>query len=166
MYIFEAGETLSPYRLAEIAISETKISLSDVTRRKVDSSRRQLEKFVSEGRIIYGVNTSMGGFVNWHVPIEKANMLQMNLIRSVATNVGAYLSETDTKAIMLSRINSLCRGNSAVSLEVLDVLVALYNNGILPCIPEKGSLGTSGVNGKLGTRASCSRRKMRSISRE
>jgi histidine ammonia-lyase len=149
MYIFEAGETLSPYRLAEIAISETKISLSDVTRRKVDSSRRQLEKFVSEGRIIYGVNTSMGGFVNWHVPIEKANMLQMNLIRSVATNVGAYLSETDTKAIMLSRINSLCRGNSAVSLEVLDVLVALYNNGILPCIPEKGSLGTSGDLGPL-----------------
>ncbi|WP_095164680.1 phenylalanine aminomutase (D-beta-phenylalanine forming) [Pseudomonas sp. Irchel 3H3] len=149
MFIFKTGETLSPERLAEIATSDTKISLSDETRRRVDSSRRQLEKFVSEGRIIYGVNTSMGGFVNWHVPIEKANILQMNLIRSVATNVGSYLGEVDTKAIMLSRINSLCRGNSAISLEVLDVLVALYNSGILPCIPEKGSLGTSGDLGPL-----------------
>jgi len=149
MFIFEAGEILSPEHLAEIVASNTKIGLSDETRRKVDASRQQLERFVAEGRIIYGVNTSMGGFVNWHVPVERANMLQMNLIRSVATNVGGYLSESDTKAIMLSRINSLCRGNSAISLEVLDVLVALYNSGVLPCIPEKGSLGTSGDLGPL-----------------
>ncbi|VVP70149.1 Tyrosine ammonia-lyase [Pseudomonas fluorescens] len=149
MFIFEAGAILSPDRLAEIATNNVKISLSDETRSKVESSRRQLEKFVAEGRIIYGVNTSMGGFVNWHVPIEKANLLQMNLIRSVATNVGDYLSESDTKAVMLSRINSLARGNSAISLEVLDVLVDLYNAGIFPCIPKKGSLGTSGDLGPL-----------------
>ncbi|WP_434579011.1 phenylalanine aminomutase (D-beta-phenylalanine forming) [Pseudomonas sp. Z5-35] len=149
MFVFGVDEELSPIHLAEIARLGTKICLGDNVRARVSLSRRKLEQFVSEGRIIYGVNTSMGGFVNWHVPVENANTLQMNLIRSVATNVGEYLDDVTTRAIMLSRINSLCRGNSAITLEVLELLVSLYNSEILPCIPEKGSLGTSGDLGPL-----------------
>lgn len=149
MFVFRVDEDLTPARLAEMATSGMKVCLSDSVRERVSSSRRKLEQFVDEGRIIYGVNTSMGGFVNWHVPVENANMLQMNLIKAVATNVGEYLSDIDTRAIMLSRINSLRRGNSAISLEVLDQLISLYNCEILPCIPEKGSLGTSGDLGPL-----------------
>lgn len=140
---------MSPSDLANFAKTHTKIMLSEETKEKVIKSRKQLEKYVEDGRIIYGVNTSMGGFVNWLVPVQNANKLQLNLINAVATNVGKYLSEVETRAAMLARINSLCRGNSAISLENLEVLVSLYNHDILPCIPEKGSLGTSGDLGPL-----------------
>jgi histidine ammonia-lyase len=50
---------------------------------------------------------------------------------------------------MLARINSLGRGYSAISMENLDKFVDMYNRGVLPCIPEKGSLGTSGDLGPL-----------------
>jgi histidine ammonia-lyase len=149
MYIFELGKELSPSELAALAQKHGKVSLSLAVEQRVEDSREMLEKYVADGRIIYGVNTSMGGFVNWLVPAENAKQLQNNLINAVATNVGSFLGEVHTRAVMLARITSLSRGNSAISLQNLKVLLELYNKGVLPCIPEKGSLGTSGDLGPL-----------------
>jgi histidine ammonia-lyase len=61
-------------------------------------------RFVSEERVVYGVNTSMGGFVDWLVPTTMATALQENLINAVATNVGSYVDDRTARSIMLSRI--------------------------------------------------------------
>lgn len=148
-YIFNHRAWLTVAELNEIVIKKRQISIDDATLHIVSRSRDTLDRFVEEGRIIYGVNTGMGGFVNWLVPIEKAEQLQKNLINGVATNVGQYINEDSAKAIMLARINSLCKGNSAISVDNLLKLVSLYNSGVIPCIPEKGSLGTSGDLGPL-----------------
>ena len=125
------------------------VVVDDGVRKRVHTSRQTLEQFVDDGRVIYGVNTSMGGFVDWLVPVSKAKQLQENLINAVATNVGKHLDDTTVRAVILSRIVSLARGNSAISLENFEKLVAVYNSGIVPCVPEKGSLGTSGDLGPL-----------------
>ncbi|WP_367140676.1 MULTISPECIES: phenylalanine aminomutase (D-beta-phenylalanine forming) [Streptomyces] len=125
------------------------LAVDDAVRERVDASRRTLEKFVAEGRIIYGVTTGMGGFVDWLVPVSQARRLQENLLNAVATNVGERLDDTTVRAIMVSRIASLARGNSAISLANLDKLIAVVNAGIIPCVPAKGSLGTSGDLGPL-----------------
>ena len=148
-YVFDHGKWLTLSELRTISKNNYKVSLSEKTKNVVNRSRLRLEQYVSEGRIIYGVNTSMGGFVNWLVPVENAQKLQENLINAVATNVGNYLDDVTVRAIMLSRINSLSRGNSAITLKNLEVLISVYNSGIVPCIPEKGSLGTSGDLGPL-----------------
>ena len=63
--------TLSPGRrvsLAEVEATVTgrvPVELDQATRDRVRSSREILEKFVADGRVIYGVNTSMGGFVDY-----------------------------------------------------------------------------------------------------
>ncbi|MGV9313894.1 phenylalanine aminomutase (D-beta-phenylalanine forming) [Streptomyces sp. NPDC003691] len=116
---------------------------------RVRTSRETLETFVRDGRVIYGVNTSMGGFVDWLVPVTMARELQENLINAVATNVGRYLDDRTVRAVMLSRIVSLARGNSAISPANLAKLIRMHNAGIAPCVPEKGSLGTSGDLGPL-----------------
>jgi phenylalanine aminomutase (D-beta-phenylalanine forming) len=148
-YVFNYKRWLSLDELSDMARHHTRVTIDDETKAIVKKSREQLDKYVEEGRIIYGVNTSMGGFVNWLVPVEYAQKLQENLINAVATNVGKHLDTVSVRAIMLSRINSLCKGNSAISLRNLEVLIALYNKGVIPCIPEKGSLGTSGDLGPL-----------------
>ncbi|WP_373566409.1 aromatic amino acid lyase, partial [Mycetohabitans sp. B3] len=53
------------------------------------------------------------------------------------------------RATMLTRINSLARGVSAISLENIQKFVDIFNKGICPCVPQKGSLGTSGDLGPL-----------------
>jgi histidine ammonia-lyase len=136
-------------QLRRVAAGTVTLAVDGSVRDRVDRSRQTLEKLISDGRVIYGVNTSMGGFVSWLVPVSLARQLQENLINAVATNVGSYLDDTTVRAIMVSRIVSLSRGNSAVAVENLDKLIAILNAGIVPCVPEKGSLGTSGDLGPL-----------------
>jgi phenylalanine aminomutase (D-beta-phenylalanine forming) len=139
-------------RLTEVestAVSAAPVAIDDAVRARVQASRRLLEKFVAEERVIYGVNTSMGGFVNYLVPVTMARQLQENLLNAVATNVGNHLDDTTVRAIMMSRIVSLSRGNSAISMTNLEKLIAVHNSGVVPCVPEKGSLGTSGDLGPL-----------------
>ncbi|MGC5016683.1 phenylalanine aminomutase (D-beta-phenylalanine forming) [Streptosporangium sp. DT93] len=135
--------------LESVVRNASPVALDASVRQRVTTSRRTLEKLVVDERVIYGVNTSMGGFVDWLVPVTMAQQLQENLINAVATNVGPVLDDTTVRAIMLSRIVSLARGNSAISLENLDKYIEILNAGVVPCVPEKGSLGTSGDLGPL-----------------
>ncbi|MFI2765511.1 phenylalanine aminomutase (D-beta-phenylalanine forming) [Streptomyces echinatus] len=154
-FTLSVGRTVQLEEFESAVRGSLPVAVDDGVRDRVRTSRETLEKFVSDGRVIYGVNTSMGGFVDHLVPVTMAQELQENLINAVATNVGAYVDEDAVRAIMLARIVSLSRGNSAISEENLDKLIAVYNSGITPCVPEKGSLGTSGDLGPLAAIALC-----------
>ena len=144
------GTSLTVEAIAEAARnSAIKVEITPEIRQRVIASRQLLDEFVDSGRIIYGVTTSVGGFVNWLVPPAMAEEVQNNILRCVQSNVGAPLDDAFVRAAMLARINSLGRGNSAISMENFEKYVAMYNRGVLPVIPEKGSLGTSGDLGPL-----------------
>lgn len=144
------GDNLSLDDLGKLARNPAlKIGINDEIAERVTASRALLEEFVADGRIIYGVTTGVGCFVNWLVPPQYAEEMQNNILRSVQSNVGPHLDDHYVRAAMAARINSLGRGFSAISLENFEKYIAMYNRGILPCIPEKGSLGTSGDLGPL-----------------
>jgi histidine ammonia-lyase len=147
--MFTGDGRVSLASVVEAATTGVEVSVDNTIRDRVEAARSTLVRFVSEERVIYGVNTSMGGFVDWLVPTTMATALQENLINAVATNVGSHVDDQTTRSIMLSRIVSLSRGHSAISIENFDKLVAIYNAGVIPCVPEKGSLGTSGDLGPL-----------------
>jgi histidine ammonia-lyase len=128
---------------------DLQVAIKEEVADRINASRHLLEKFVDQNRIIYGVNTSLGGFVNWLIPTQYAQELQENLIAAVATNVGPYLEDNVVRATLLARLNSLARGTSAISLENFNKLLNMFNAGIIPCIPSKGSLGASGDLGPL-----------------
>ena len=48
------------------------------------------------------------------------------------------------RALMLLRANVLLRPTSGVRPELVDALVALLNAGVVPLVPEQGSVGASG----------------------
>ncbi len=149
-HVVPDGDTLTLETVAEMARNRNiQIKITDKIKKRVTASRALLDEFVDAGRIIYGVTTSVGGFVNWLVPADMAETVQNNILRNVQSNVGNDLDEQYVRAAMLARINSLGRGNSAISLDNFEKYVAMYNCGIVPCIPEKGSLGTSGDLGPL-----------------
>lgn len=143
------SEIISLDTFKKLVDNNVEIILSKEIEEKVNSSRRTLERMVDEGRIIYGVNTSMGGFVNYLVTSEKAEELQNNLLASVSSNVGEYFKDEVVRATMITRLISLSKGASAISLINFRKLLDMINKNILPCIPEKGSLGASGDLGPL-----------------
>ena len=143
------GCNLSTFDVVNAVKKNLKISVAKTAKYQIENSRKLLEKFIQEEKIIYGVNTSFGGFVSWLIPNKHAQKLQENLISAVATNVGPFLSDDVVRATILVRLNSLSRGASALSIENFNKLMDIYNAEIIPCIPSKGSLGASGDLGPL-----------------
>jgi histidine ammonia-lyase len=107
-------------------------------------SRRLVEAAVASGQTIYGINTGFGKLANVRVAPDKLQQLQVNLIRSHAAGVGTPLPAPVVRAVMLLRANVLLRPTSGVRPELVDALVALLNAGIVPVVPEQGSVGASG----------------------
>jgi histidine ammonia-lyase len=58
--------------------------------------------------------------------------------------VGTPLSPPVVRAVILLRANVLLRPTSGVRPELVDALVAMLNAGVIPLVPEQGSVGASG----------------------
>lgn len=48
------------------------------------------------------------------------------------------------RGAILIRVNSLVRGHSGVRWKVLQALLDFLNNGLVPCVPLRGSISASG----------------------
>jgi histidine ammonia-lyase len=103
-----------------------------------------VEEIVAKGEIVYGVSTGFGKLSDVHVPAQELRQLQLNLVRSHACGIGNPLSEAEARAMILLRANVLALGLSGIRLEVVELLCELNNRGVIPVIPEKGSVGASG----------------------
>ncbi len=110
----------------------------------VRASAAAVEAIVAKGDPAYGINTGFGILAKAHIPNDKLQELQRNLILSHAVGTGELLSDAVVRLILLTKIGSLARGYSGVRPVILESLVALYNAGIMPAIPSQGSVGASG----------------------
>ena len=108
------------------------------------ASRATVEAAIARGETMYGINTGFGKLANVRVGPEDMVRLQTNLIRSHAAGVGTPLERDAVRAMMILRANVLIRPTSGVRPGLVDALVALINAGILPRVPEQGSVGASG----------------------
>jgi histidine ammonia-lyase len=92
---------------------------------------------------IYGVNLGLGALQGIEIPDEARGRFQENILKSHAVGIEpAYDSET-VRAIMVARLNGMARGGSGVHPDVVDLLVAMLNEGIHPVVPSRGSIGMS-----------------------
>jgi histidine ammonia-lyase len=95
-------------------------------------------------RLIYGVNTGFGSARNKVIETGEAATLSENILYSHATGVGKPLSPEVVRGMILLRLRTFAQGCSGVRPIVLYKLVELLNKGVIPLIPEKGSVGSSG----------------------
>jgi histidine ammonia-lyase len=70
--------------------------------------------------------------------------LSRHLYTYHACGLGACFTPAQTRAIIATRLASLCKGFSGVSFELLEQMVRLLQHGLLPAIPSEGSVGASG----------------------
>jgi histidine ammonia-lyase len=108
------------------------------------ASRARVERAIASGQTIYGINTGFGKLANVRIPADQLDQLQVNLIRSHAAGVGDPLPPDVVRAAMLLRANVLLRPTSGVRPELVDALAGLWNAGLVPWVPEQGSVGASG----------------------
>ncbi|MGM0876356.1 MAG: histidine ammonia-lyase [Bacillota bacterium] len=138
------GQTLNFAEVNNVLFDGDKVVYSEESMRKVQESRKAVEKIVAEGRIVYGITTGFGKFSDVFIGKDDVEALQLNLIRSHACGVGEPFPEVVSRAMILLRANALLKGYSGVRPVVIERLLDLLNAGIHPVIPQQGSLGASG----------------------
>jgi histidine ammonia-lyase len=122
----------------------SKLELDGAALAALGRSRQLVDQAITRGDTIYGINTGFGKLANVRIPADQLDQLQVNLIRSHAAGVGDPLPADVVRAAMLLRANVLIRPTSGVRMQLVQALVALFNAGIIPLVPEQGSVGASG----------------------
>ena len=138
----------SSLRLAQVVAfarePERGLALDPGALARLAASRTIVDAAVARGEIMYGINTGFGKLATVRIPFGDLDQLQLNLIRSHSAGVGEALPAEVVRAMMLLRANVLLRPTSGVRPALVEALAAMANAGIVPLVPEQGSVGASG----------------------
>jgi len=124
--------------------ADIRVSVASTAAERVRACATFCEGLAESETPHYGVNTGFGKFARTRIAPAEAGMLQLNLVRSHATALGPALDDDLVRLIMVLRANSLVIGYSGVSMELVDLLLAMVNAGLAPVVPCYGSVGASG----------------------
>ena len=126
-----------------VARHRSQVQLSDAAWSAMAAAREIVET-LTEGEPAYGVTTGFGALANTTIPASRRVALQHALIRSHAAGMGPAVEPEVVRAMMFLRVRTLAFGASGSRPQVAESLVRLINAGIVPVVPEHGSLGASG----------------------
>ncbi len=138
------GHNFTTEELWRVAVLHSPCALDDAARPQMQRSRQFVESLAAEPRAIYGINTGFGPLSGYRIAPEQLAQHQIHLLHHLSVGQGPLFSAVETRAIMLARANALARGYSGIREELIDLLLAALNRGILPEIPSEGSVGASG----------------------
>lgn len=123
---------------------QVRVELNAMAKERMLASRSYIEKRMTSGEAIYGVNTGFGAFSSVRISDSEIEQLQRNLIRSHSCGIGTPFTREETRAIMFLRANCLANGNSGIRPLVVEKILEFLNAGVIPVIPQQGSVGASG----------------------
>ncbi len=138
------GDQLTIEAIRQFLATGDQIEISEEARERVKRSRAIVERIIENKETVYGITTGFGLFSDVLIDQQKYNELQVNLIRSHACGVGQPFAQRVALVMMVLRLNTLLKGHSGVTTDLVDQLVFFINNRIIPVIPQQGSLGASG----------------------
>ena len=148
----------SPLRVAdvvEVARNDAEVVVGEAARSRMAPARALVERLDSEDAAVYGVTTGFGALADRAIAAEDRTTLQRAVVRSHAAGMGPALDAEVVRGMLLLRARTLCAGYSGVRPELVDAICALLRAGLVPWVPEHGSLGASGDLAPLAHAAAC-----------
>jgi len=128
----------------DVASGRHEVRLGTKARKNLALSRAVVDEAISAGETVYGITTGFGAFKNTTITAGDVRKLQENLIMSHAVGVGKPLSNEIVRGMMMIMANYLSKGHSGVRPVVVETLLEMLNSNVVPVVPEKGSVGSSG----------------------
>ncbi len=140
------GNQLRPSDLWTVAFRREAVefSVTGPAREKIAQSHSSLMNLLEAKVPVYGVTTGFGDSGSRAISFHQSEELQKNLVAYLLCGSGPCLSPEVSRAILTVRLNSLSRGLSGVSIELIERMQLHLQNDWLPVIPREGSLGASG----------------------
>lgn len=144
MSIRVGPQGLTRAQLLAVARRGEAIVIGDEIVQRLATQRAAIEEMVQSGVPVYGVSTGFGSLATTFVAPDQRRALQRALIRSHAAGVGPEVEVEVVRAMMVSRLTTLCSGVTGVQPATALAYAALLNAQITPVVYEYGSLGCSG----------------------
>jgi histidine ammonia-lyase len=138
------GDPLTAADVVAVARAGAGVVLHGPAHERLRRGRAHVEALAAAERPVYGVSTGFGALALRHVDPALRARLQGGLVRSHAVGMGPPVERDLVRAMMLLRLRTLATGRTGVRPETAEALAALLDRGIVPVVPEHGSLGCSG----------------------
>ena len=138
------GDTLTLEEVEAVALGRARAELAPSARARVAAARALVEAHLDDGLPHYGINTGFGTLAEVRIPRDDLTRLQRNLVLSHSVGVGEPLPAAEARALMLLRAACMAKGMSGIRPATLELLLACLERGVVPVIPERGSVGASG----------------------
>lgn len=143
------GQMLTLNDLAAVSRHRAEVVFSETYIARVKASRRLVNKWVEEKRVMYGITTGFGVLCTEVISKEQTATLQKNIVLSHATSVGEIMDEEEVRAIMLMMIQNAGQGYSGIRVETVELIRQCLNRGLTPLVPRDGSVGYLSVEGHI-----------------
>jgi histidine ammonia-lyase len=137
-------EELDPAAVVAVARQGARVEMGAEARERVRASRGRVETMIEDSLPVYGVTTGFGALANTRISADQRLELQRSLLRSHAAGTGPFVEPEVVRAMMAIRAKTLSAGYSGVRPALVDALLAFLNAGLIPAVPEHGSMGASG----------------------
>ena len=147
------GDPLSVADVVDVARGRARAQLGPDVTARMESSRRAVTEAVAHHDVVYGVTTGFGALADTSVSGEDLVAMQYALLRSHAAGIGEPLPDDVVRALLLLRARTLAAGYSGVRVDLPGRLLDLLDRGLLPVVPDKGSVGASGDLAQLAALA-------------
>ncbi len=138
------GSPLGIDDLVAVARHGEPVILGDRARQRMAASLALIRRLEAAGEPVYGVTTGFGALADRAIPPEETARLQHAVVRSHSAGMGPPLPAEVVRGMMLLRARSLAAGFSGVRPELPAAICALLGTGLVPWVPEHGSVGASG----------------------
>ncbi len=138
------GDTLKLEEISQIAHGQALVELAPDAARRVEEARALVDRIANGDEPAYGINTGFGTLAEVRIDKKDLRELQRNLILSHAAGVGQPLPIPEARALLLLRCNVLAKGYSGIRPQTLGLAIEMLNRGVVPVVPERGSVGASG----------------------
>ena len=150
------GNDLTIENVINIAENGYKVDFPEEVKEKIKRARKLLDHILLKYPEIkiYGANRLHGDLKKVNVVGKKIKyqgedrdileVYQEKYINVHNCGTGKPLSIEEVRAIMVIRLNSFAKGDSAMTWETVEFLIKLLNKGVTPVVLEEGSVGASG----------------------
>ena len=127
-----------------VARDRVRAELTPAAIERMNASRAVVDRLAAGSDAVYGLSTGFGALANVSIPPERRQDLQHALVRSHAAGMGDPVEPEVVRAMMFLRARTLALGFSGARPLVAQAMLDVVNAGIVPVVPEYGSLGASG----------------------
>ncbi|GJD93272.1 HAL/PAL/TAL family ammonia-lyase [Methylobacterium iners] len=141
----QAGQVLAVAR-ADASGTRAQAAVEPEARARMQAARDYIDAhfMTDDAPLMYSFNTGVGLFKDQRVRMAEMQEYQRRTVYAHATGVGEPFDVDVVRATMLLRANAFASNYSGPRVAVVDRLLDCLNAGLVPMIPQKGSVGASG----------------------